>query len=95
MSIETKISEKELREIFADTLDKKTSLSGMVLIYKEDKESRLEIGVPYSISNSILEIGPYFKDISTSTPQDYHKRKKQIPLSNIIEYKKINLFDIA
>lgn len=94
MALESKILEKELREIFSDTLDRETSSSGIIVVYKDNKESRIELGVPYSINNSILELGPYFKDISTSTPQDYHKRKKQIPISNIIKYKKINLADI-
>ena len=94
MPLEIQVSEEELRETFADTLGKETSFSGIIIIYKENKESRIEIGVPYSITNNNLEIGPYFKDISTFTPNDYNKRKKQIPICSIIKYKRIKLSDI-
>lgn len=93
--LQTKLIEEELRETFSDTLNKGISLSGIIIIYRNGKESRIEIGVPYHINNRILEIGSYFKDISTSTPNDYDKRKKEIPISDIIEYRKIILSDIV
>ena len=95
MSTKIKLIEEELMETFSDTLNKGTSLSAIIIRYNDGKENRVEIGVPYSINNNILEIGPYFKNSSTSTPNDYHERKKEILISNIIEYRKIALSDIV
>lgn len=89
MKLQTQVTEKELRKVFADTLDKGASFCGILVSYREGEQTRTELGIPYSLIEKELEIGPYVKDIDTSPPDDYHTRKKRIPISDIKEYKKI------
>lgn len=94
--------EKQLEELFSDTLDSGTSFSAILLSYKEftqySEQVRTLIGVPYGIQSSnnvkMLEIGPYFKDIVTASPTDWNKLKKQIPIKDILYVKKVELSDI-
>ncbi len=94
MALQTQITENELRDVFADTLDKGASRSAILVSYRKGDQVRTEVGVPYSLTREALEIGPYFKDIVTSPPSDYHDRKRQIPISDIVGYKRIELSDI-
>ena len=94
MTVRTQVTEEELREVFADTLDKGTSRSAILVQYHEGEQVRTEIGIPYSLSKEAVELGPYFKDIITAPPSDYHERKRQIPISDIVGYRRIELSDI-
>ena len=94
MAVQTEVTEQELREVFADTLDKGASFSGIFIVYREGEQTRAELGVPYSLTREALEIGPYFKNMITYPPKDYHERKKSIPISNILRYKRIELSDL-
>ncbi len=94
MTVQTQITEEELREVFADTLDKGASRSAILVSYREGEQVRTEIGVPYSLSREAIEVGPYFKDIITAPPSDYHERKRQILISDIVGYKRVELSDI-
>ncbi len=90
--IDTTVTEEELREIFSDVLDKGTSCAAILVCYRKDGEVRTEIGIPYSLSD-VLEIGPYLKNIVTTPPHDYERRKKRIPISAIVVCKRIELSD--
>ena len=94
MAVQTQITEKGLREVFADTLDKGTSRSAILVSYLEGGQVKTEIGFPYSITREAIEIGPYFKNIITSQPRDYHEKKRQISISDIVEYQRVELSDI-
>ena len=94
MTVQTQVTENELRRVFADTLDKGVSRCAILVSYHEVKQIRTEIGVPYLLSKEIIELGPYFKDIITAPPNDYQDRKKQIPISNIVGFKRIELSNI-
>ena len=94
MEVQIQITEEELREVFADTLDKGASFCGISISYYEGEQIRTEIGVPYELTRGAIEIGPYFKNIFTSSPDDYHKRKKRISISDILTYKRLELSDI-
>jgi len=94
MTVQTQSMERRLRETFADTLDEGNSLFGILIVYNEGEQVRTEIGIPYSIINDALEIGPYIKNIVTSPPSDYDKRKKQIPIEDIVRFRRIELSDI-
>ena len=92
---QSQVTEEELRQVFADTLDKGASFSGIFVSYREDGQERTEIGVPYSIRNGGIEVGPYFKNMVASPPSDYHKRKKLIPIYTILRYKRLELSDLT
>ena len=94
MTVQTQITEEELREVFTDTLDNGASRSAILVSYHEGEQIRTEIGVPYSLTREYIEFGPYFKNFVTSPPSDYHQRKRQIPISEIAGYKRIELPDI-
>ena len=94
MTVQTQVTEQELRDVFADTLDKGASRSGILVAYREGEQVRIELGVPYLLTREALEIGPYVKNIVTSPPSDYHERRKQIPISDIVSYRRIELSDI-
>lgn len=108
MTFQTQVTEKELRKAFADSLDNGISRSAIIVSYREGQQTRTEVGVVYSILRPeyhregaslgqgplCLEIGPYFKDIVTSPPSDHPERKRQIPISDILGYKRIELSDI-
>jgi len=87
-------TEKKLRKLFADTLGKRVSGSAISVSFISRGHPRYAIGVPYSISDNNLEIGPYFKNDITAPPSDYQQRKMQIPLYSIIDFKRIELSDI-
>jgi hypothetical protein len=81
----------ELKE-FIDTLEKEKPYDAAIVVLYNDKENmRTVIGVPYSISQNKLEIGPYFKESSIAVPKDYHERKMRISLDNIMNFKRIEL----
>ncbi len=94
MTFQTQVTEEELRKAFVDTLDKGASCSAILVSYREGKQIRTEIGVPYSLSRETIEIGPYFKNIITSPPNNYHDRKRQILISDIVGFRRIELSDI-
>ena len=94
MTVQTKVTEEELRKVFADTLDKGYSRSGILVAYREGEEVRVEIGVPYFIVCGALEIGPYYKNMLITSPSDYHDRKRLISISDIVRYRKIELSNI-
>ena len=87
----SKEMEDNLRNDFAENFNKKKSRYAIMILYKENENIRIEIDVPYSLSNGILEIGPYFKNIHSSIPEDYEKRKKRIPVIDIVKYKKLDI----
>lgn len=95
------ITEEELRRVFADTLDKGASCSAIFVVYYDggtsddgSKLPNLEVGIPYDIIDGKLEVGPYLKNIFKPSPRDYHERKKQIPIKDILKYKRLELSDI-
>jgi len=95
MAVQTQVTEKELKEVFADTLGKGASFSAIFVVYNDGgRLPRLEVGVPYDIIEGVLEIGPYLKNMVTSPPTDYFQRIKQIPIKDIVKYKRIELSDI-
>ncbi|MDP2926506.1 MAG: hypothetical protein Q8N99_09075 [Nanoarchaeota archaeon] len=94
MGLQTQVTEEELNEVFADTLDKGASFCGILVSYREDEQTRTELGIPYSLIGGELEIGPYVKNIVTSPPTDYHTRKKRIPISDIQEYRRVEFSNI-
>ena len=94
MTVQVQFMERRLRETFADTLNEGNSISGILVVYNEGEQVRTEIGIPYSIIDDALEIGPYIKNIITSPPSNYYNRKKQIPIENIVRFKRIELSDI-
>ena len=94
MTVQTQVIEEELKKVFADSLDKGVSRSAILVSYREGGQVRTEIGVPHSLTRETIEIGPYFKDIVTSPPNDYHDRKRQIPISDIVGFRRIELSDI-
>lgn len=85
------VTEEALRRDFADTLDKGDSRCGILVSYRDSEWVRTEFSVPYSINQGILEVGPYLKDKLSGRPRDYDNRKKPIPISNIIGYRRIEL----
>jgi len=87
-------TEKKLRKLFADSLEKGVSGSAISVSFISRGYTRFAIGVPYSISDNNLEIGPYFKNDIAAPPSDYQQRKMQIPLYNIIDFRRIELSDI-
>ena len=91
---EVQVTEEELRELFADTLERGVSRSIILISYQQGNQVRTEVGVPYSLSGRNLEMGPYLKDIVSSPPRDYSERKKKIPVSNILRFTRIELSDI-
>lgn len=84
-------TETDLRSVFADTLDQGNSRAGIAVIYRDGTQARAELGVPYTISDGVLEIGPYIKNISSSPPRDYNSRKKKIPIGDIVTFERIDL----
>ena len=82
---------EQLRQTFADTLDKETSLSSIVLLYRHEGEIRIEVGVPYSLTENVIEVGPYAKDAAIPIPSDFYKRKNTILLKEIISFKRNDL----
>jgi len=88
------VTEESLKAAFADTLDKGTSCAGIVVSYSEGEQTRTVIGIPYSLTNDTLVIGPYIKDVVTAPPADHDKQKKQIQISNIVGFRRIELTDI-
>ena len=95
MTVQTQVTDEELRRVFADTLDKGASHSAIFVAYDDGgRLPRIVLGVPYDIMGDVLEIGPYFKNIVTSRPKDYGNRKMQIPIKDIVKYKRIELSDI-
>ena len=96
MIVEQIVTEEELRQAFADTLDKGASSCAIMVAYDDGSRlPRLVVGVPYEINNGRLEIGPYLKDIFTAPPMDYNQSKKQIPISDIKGFRRIELSDIC
>ena len=96
MTVQTqKVTEEDLREVFADTLGKGTSFSAIMLAYNDGgRLPRWIVGVPYDLRNGMLEVGPYLKSIVISPPSDYHEMKKQIPIKDIVQYHRMELSDI-
>ena len=101
MTVQTQVTEEELRRVFADTLGKSASFSAIFVAYYDggtsddgSKLPNLELGVPYDIIDGILEVGPYLKNMFKPSPRDYHERKKQIPIKDILRYRRLELSDI-
>lgn len=93
---QTQLTGKELRKVFADTLDKGFSRSLIMVSYRENEQLINEVGVPYSLheEEKVIRVGPYIKDSTTTQPSDLHDREKLILISNIVEYRRIELSDI-
>ena len=95
METQTQVTEEELRKAFSDTLDRKVSYGGILVSYSEDGRERVELGVPYSIENGSLIVGPYPNDLTLPPPKDYEDRKKAILISDIDGYLRINLVHLV
>lgn len=94
MTSRTQSLREELRVAFADTLDKKFSRFLIMVSYRENGQLINEIGVPYSLHEKVIRVGPYIKDSTTTQPSDLHDREKLILISNITGYRRIELSDI-
>lgn len=94
MAVRIKASAEELKKEFADILGEGVSHAAILVSYYEGDQIRTEVGIPYSVLNEKLVIGPYLKDIITSPPVDYEKRKKSIPVDDIFGFKRIELSDL-
>lgn len=90
LEVMVRTKEAELREAFADTLDRETSRAAIMVHFFEEGH-RCMIGVPYHVERGVLEIGPYIKSVDMFPPKDYDKWKKQIPVANILGYQRIEL----
>ena len=77
--------------LFFDTIGKDRTLAAIVVTYTEGNERRTEIGAPYAVHDSVLEIAPYLKTNYSSVPNDADAKTKKIPLDQIVSYNRVNL----
>jgi len=87
-------SEKDLRRDFMDNLGQPSSMSAILFLRAHDSGSRhFEIGIPYEIQGNNLVVGPYVKKFDSCAPPDYDARKREIPISSILWYKRVEFRD--
>lgn len=97
----------ELKKLFADTLDSGISRAAILLKYRDEMGiTRTEIVVPYSLQilepagrgesvRQVLEVGPQVNENDVPSLKYFDPRKKQIPIKDIVSFKRIELSDFV
>ena len=83
-----------LRKLFQEQfpeLGMPNSRAAVLVNYLENGQKRVEIGIPYEIDDTFLEIGPYYKSEFLPMPNKYHSRKMRICLHSIEDFRRIEL----
>ncbi|MBI2632674.1 hypothetical protein HYW75_06735 [Candidatus Pacearchaeota archaeon] len=80
--------EDRLKSDFSDTLNKDTEQVGGIALALNNA---YVVGVPYSISDRKLIMGPYCSFFGKKPPKDLKKKKLYIPLEEILAYQRFEL----
>ena len=83
--------ERRLRAGFDDTLDRANSKAAIFVSFTEGEVRRFVVGIPYTIADGKLVVGPYAKDPLSPIPKDYERRKIPIDLVSIISAGRVEL----